>query len=383
VLFLPLTGSPLAERVADDQQIERRLSSAFVPVPTNQAVPVAKWFRHSLALAADWVAVSVWTRSNLDWLQQAEICLNGAPSHDTLSRFFRHVNAAEFEKAFIRWTQLIADTVQGVIAIDGKTLRNSKDKDRGDKAVHIVSAFAAENQLILGQIATDAKSNEITAIPRLLELLDIRGATITIDAAGCQKEIAQKICGQGGDYLIALKGNQGNLYAEAHNYFLQAMEVPPAEADCDYAVTEERSRGREEKREAWMTEEISWLPQQGEWCGLKSLVCVKSSRTLKGKVSSELRLFITSLGSNALRALQSVRAHWSIENKLHWHLDVSYGEDDCKTRKDNGPENFSVIRRCTANLIKTDTKTKAGVKNRRLKAGWDRNYLMSLLEEAK
>jgi len=320
--------------------------------------------------ADDWVAVSLWADCNLSWLQEAGICNKGVPSHDTLSRFFRHVDTTEFEQGFIRWTQQIARSVKGVIAIDGKSIRNSKDKDREGKAVHIVSAFAAENQLILGQIATEAKSNEVTAIPRLLEMLDIRGATITIDAAGCQKKIVQTICDRGGDYLIALKGNQGTLYAEAENYFLQAMEVTPSLADCDYAVSEERSRGREEKREVWMTHKIAWLPQKDQWPGLQSLVCIKSTRTVKGKTSTKTRMFISSLGLDATRALYTVRAHWSIENKLHWQLDVSYQEDGSKIRKDNGPENLSIIRRCTMNLIKADTKTKAGVKNRRAKAGW-------------
>ncbi len=159
--------------------------------------------------ADDWIAVNMWVECNLGWLQEAGICPDGAPSHDTLSRFFRHVDATEFEKGFIRWTQQIAQSVTGVIAIDGKTVRNSRDKDRDGKAVHIISAFAAENQLILGQIATDATSNEITAIPQLLNLLDINGAIITIDAAGCQKKIVRTIRDQGGDYLIALKANQG------------------------------------------------------------------------------------------------------------------------------------------------------------------------------
>lgn len=333
--------------------------------------------------ADDWVAVSLWADCNIDWLQDAGICNNGTPSHDTLSRFFRHVDAQEFEKSFIRWTQQVGARVKGVIAIDGKTVRNSKDKARDGKAIHMLSAFAAENQLILGQIATDTKSNEITAIPRLLKLLDIKGATITIDAVGCQKKVVQTIREEGGDYLIALKANQGTLHAEAENFFRQAMQVEPSESGCDYAMTEEKSRGRMEKREAWMTQDLTWLPQKKDWLDLKSLVCVRSSRTIEGKTSTEIRVFISSLEEDASRGLQTVRAHWSIENKLHWQLDVSYGEDDAKTRKDNGPENLSIIRRCTMNLLKADTKTKAGIKNRRAKAGWDRRYLLSLLDNGK
>ena len=333
--------------------------------------------------ADDWVAVSLWADCNIDWLQDAGICKNGAPSHDTLSRFFRYVDAQEFEESFIRWTQQLSTSVKGVIAIDGKTVRNSKDKDRDGKAIHLVSAFAAENQLVLGQLATDTKSNQITAIPRLLKLLDIKGATISIDAVGCQKKIVRTIREEGGDYLIALKANQGTLHAEAENFFLQAMQVDPSDSDCDYAMTEEKSRGRVEKREVWMTEDLTWLPQEKDWLDLKSLICVRSSRIVKGKTSTEVRIFISSLEKDASRGLKTVRAHWVVENKLHWQLDVTYGEDAAKTRKDNGPENLSVIRRCTMNLLKADTKTKAGMKNRRAKAGWNRQYLVSLLEGSK
>ena len=180
--------------------------------------------------ADDWVAINLWAVCNLSWLQEHSICLKGVPSHDTLGRFFRYVSPSAFEKCFVQWTQNIAGAIKGVIAVDGKTLRGSNDIARNGKAVHIVSAFAAENRLVLGQLATDAKSNEITAIPLLLNMLDIQGATVTIDAAGCQKEIAKEIRGLGGDYTLALKGNQGNLHAEVENFFNQAIQVTPEEA---------------------------------------------------------------------------------------------------------------------------------------------------------
>jgi predicted transposase YbfD/YdcC len=330
--------------------------------------------------AEDWVTISMWTEANLLWLQQQGICESGAPSHDTLSRFFRYVNPAEFEKKFISWTQMVAKCVRGVVAIDGKTIKNSCDLAGENGAIHIVSAFATENQLILGQVATDKKSNEITAIPKLLAMLDLGGTIITIDAAGCQKEIAKKIREGKGDYLLALKGNQGKLHDEVENFFLQALAVEPQDAGCDYAVSEERSRGRFEKRETWVTQNLDWLPQKEEWQDLQSIACVRSTRVIKDHASTELRFYISSLSEDAGGILRAVRAHWGVENKLHWQLDVSYGEDKCKVRKDHGAENLSVLRRCTMNILKHDTATKAGIKNRRAKAGWDRSYMLKLLE---
>ena len=267
--------------------------------------------------ADDWVAISLWGQCNLAWLQEHGICLKGIPSHDTLGRFFRFVCPNAFEKCFIRWTQNIAGIIKGVISIDGKTLRGSADEAEDQKAIHLVSAFASENKIVLGQLATDTKSNEIKAIPLLLALLDISGSTITIDAAGCQKSIARDIRSRGGDYVLALKGNQGSLHSEANNFFEQAVLVVPEEADCDYFVSEEKSRDRLEKREVWCSSKIDWLPQKEEWSDLKTLVCVKSSRTIKGTTSSEVRFYISSLEPCAERLGAVIRFHWGVENNLH------------------------------------------------------------------
>lgn len=330
--------------------------------------------------ADDWVAINLWAQCNLSWLQEHGICLNGVPSHDTLGRFFRFVCPKAFEKCFIRWTQSIAGMIKGVISIDGKTLRGSADEAAQQKAIHLVSAFASENKIVLGQLATDTKSNEIKAIPLLLALLDISESIITIDAAGCQKDIALDIRSRGGDYVLALKGNQGHLHDEAANFFEQAVLVSPEEADCDYFVSEERSRDRLEKREVWCSSNLDWLPQKEDWKDLRTLVCVKSSRTIREKTSSELRFYISSLEPCARRIGAAIRLHWGVENNLHWQLDVSYREDECKVRKDNGAENLSVLRRCTLNLLKADKKTKAGIKNKRAKAGWSHEYLVELLQ---
>lgn len=327
--------------------------------------------------ADDWVEISFWGEANLSWFQEKGLCLGGIPSHDTFSRFFRFVDPKAFEGCFIKWTQKIAKTVGGVIALDGKTICNSGSGS--EKAIHLVSAYSVENNLILGQLATDKKSNEITAFPLLIEMLDLKEAIVTIDAAGCQKAIASQIRDKKGDYILALKGNQGHLYEEVKNYFKQAFEVTPEEADCDSYTNEEKSRGRHEIREVWVTDQLDWLPQKNEWKDLKSIVCLKSTRTINSKKSIEFRHYISSLEVDAWKIGKAIRSHWSVENKLHWQLDVSYGEDDCKIRKDNGAENFSVLRRATLNLLKSDKKTKAGIKNKRSKAGWDKEYMLKIL----
>lgn len=327
--------------------------------------------------ADDRVEISLWGESNQAWLQQHGICLNGIPSHDTFSRFFRFVNPTSFEKCFISWTQKISKAVGGVIALDGKTICNSGSGD--EKAIHLVSAFSVENDLVLGQLSTEAKSNEITAFPLLIELLDLKQATITIDAAGCQKEIASQIRERGGDYVLALKGNQGNLHAEVENFFKQALKVEPEDAQCDYYCNEEKSRNRVEKREVLATKNLDWLPQAGDWSDLTSVACLRSTRTINNKETVELRYYISSLSNDALKIGKAIRSHWAVENKLHWQPDISYGEDGCKIRKDNGAENFSVLRRATLNLLKKDKKTKAGIKNKRSKAGWNKEYMLEIL----
>ena len=327
--------------------------------------------------ADDWVAISLWAESNQPWLQQFGICLNGVPSHDTFSRFFRFVDSSAFEKCFISWTQKISKVVGGVIALDGKTICNSGIGD--EKAIHLISAFSVENNLILGQLATEAKSNEITAFPLLIELLDLKKAIVTIDAAGCQKDIASQIREKGGDYVLALKGNQGNMHAEVDNFFQQAIKVKPEEAGCDYYCNEEKSRDRIEKREVWVAKNLDWLPQANAWKDLTSITCLKSTRLIADKETIEFRYYISSLSDDAWKIGNVIRSHWAIENKLHWQLDISYREDSCKVRKDNGAENFSVIRRATLNLLKTDKKTKAGIKNKRSKAGWNKAYMLEIL----
>ena len=353
--------------------------------PRNQHYPlidiIAVVIMGIICAADDFVAAYRWAYHRGEWLRSMGLCLNGVPSHDTMNRVFRLLNPKIFNERFMQWVHTIAATVEGVIAIDGKTLCNSGDEVKNTSPLHIVHAFAAENQLLLGQLATDAKSNEITAIPELLKMLTIKGNVITIDAMGCQKELVKQIREQEGDYVIALKGNQGTLHAEAENFFRQAMDVAPSESGCDFTSSIEKNRGRIEERQIWTCSLEEWLdPEQLEnWVDLKTLVCIKSIRTHKGKTTQELRYYMSSLSSDAKRIGQIVRMHWSVENKLHWHLDVSFGEDLCKIRTDHAAENFSLVKKMALGLLKADKSEKLGVPNKRKLAGWSPEYLLKIL----
>jgi len=327
----------------------------------------------------DWTHVVRWANAYGEWFKSVGLCLNGIPSHDTIGRFFRLVDPKAFESCFTKWVQMIADNIQGVIAIDGKTICNSGDSYTGKKTSHIVTAFAAENDIILGQLKTEEKSNEITAIPALLDTLMLKGCTVTIDAMGCQTAITEKIQERGGDYVLGLKGNQGNLHAEAVNFFDQVLEVGAQEAGCCYAKSVEKGHGRIEKREIWVTSNLEWLDKAEEWKCLRSLICVRATRNEKGRTTSERRYYISSLKAGAEKMGEIIRLHWGIENKLHWHLDVSFNEDKSKIRAGHGAENFSLLKRCVLNLVKADTTEKGSVSTKRRLAGWNPAYRLRLL----
>lgn len=332
-----------------------------------------------LCSANDWVNLVRWANAYESWFQSVGLCLNGVPSHDTIGRFFRLVDPKAFEGCFVTWVQMIAHTIQGVIAIDGKTICNSEDAFNEKKAAHIVTAFAAENDIILGQLKTAEKSNEITAIPELLKTLVLKGCTVTIDAMGCQTAIAKTIREGQGDYVLGLKGNQGTLHAEAVNFFDQAISAGAEESECDYYKTIEKGHGRIEEREIWVTSGLDWLESSSEWEGLKSLICVKSARHEKEKTTCERRYYISSLQENAQRMGEVIRLHWGIENKLHWHLDVTFNEDKSKIRAGHGAENFSLLKRCVLNLVKADTTETGSITTKRRIAGWNPAYRLRLL----
>ena len=233
--------------------------------------------------------------------------------------------------------------------------------------------------IILGQLKTAEKSNEITAIPELLNTLRLKGCIVTIDAKGCQTAIVKKIREQRGDYVIGLKGNQGYLHAEVFNFFDQAFDVGALEAGCGYAKTIEKDHGRIEEREIWVTSDLEWLKCTQEWDGLKSLICVKSTRHEKGKTTTETRYYISSLLETAERTGEVIRLHWGIENKLHWYLDVTFNEDKSKIRAGNGAENFSLLKRCVLNLVKADKTEEGSISIKRHVAGWNPDYRLRLL----
>ena len=325
----------------------------------------------------DYCEISEWTEAHLDWLQSLGVCLEGAPSHDTYERFFRQLDAGCFQHCFLHWTELLKDRLGKHIAIDGKTLCNSGSEN--ENPIHLVSAFATENSLVIGQLKTKGKGKELEGIQRILEILDLKGAVVTIDAGGCHKIVAQQIVNAGGDYLLCVKGNQGNLCAELENFFTQAIDVEPNESGCSYWKTEERGKNRIEKREVWACGAIGWLPQKEEWVGLRSIVGVRRMATENDKVTTEMRYFISSMPAEAKHQGEIIRGHWGIENSLHWQLDVTYREDLSRVREGNGAENLSVLRRATLNILRNDKNNKRSLKRRRLKASWDKNYLMQLV----
>jgi len=331
----------------------------------------------------DWEDVSLWTQGQLAWLQPLGICLEGAPSHDTYNRFFRFLDPGVMEKCFIQWTQSLVGKIRGVIAIDGKTLRGSKETSSDLNAIHMVSAFAAENEIILGQLKTAGKGKELEGIKLILQLLDLEGTTVTIDAGGCHKEVADIIRAKNGDYILGLKGNQGTFLAEAKNFFAQVLLMNDdeweKECQCDYFISEEKSRNRQEKREAWATSDLEWLLQKKLWRDLKSIVCIRSTRAVNTESSVELRFYISSKEANAEVLGKGIRSHWGVENKVHHVLDVAYNEDKCRIRKDHGAENFSIMRRAVQNMVKLEKSKKLSTNKKRTVASLNPEYRLKLL----
>jgi predicted transposase YbfD/YdcC len=370
--------------LAADSPLLRSFGSLPDPRKTrNQIYPITDILSIAiigiLCSGNNWIDIVKWAVYNLQWFQSVGLCLNGIPSHDTLNRFFRFMDSKAFENCFLEWMQTISEKIQGVIAVDGKTIRNSGNSSNGQRPFHLISAFAAENEVVLGQLATDSKSNEITAIPKLLDMFILKDAIITIDAMGCQKAIAKKIKDKGGNYVFGLKGNQSTLQAEVSNFFNQAWEVSPQESGCSYNKTIEKDHGRIEERVIWATSDLSWLEEKEAWQGLKSLICVKSTRIVKEKETTEMRYYISSLEANAKCFGKIIRLHWGIENKLHWHLDVTFNEDKSKIYAGNGAENFSILKRCVLNVVKGDTTEKGSISLKRKIAGWSPAYRLRLL----
>lgn len=314
------------------------------------------------------------------WLSKFLTLPRGIPSHDTFGRIFERMNPREFQDSFKQWIASVAKQTKGeVVAIDGKTLRRSHDKSDDKKAIHMISAWASSNQIILGQLKTEEKSNEITAIPYLLKLLDLSGCIITIDAMGTQKKIAQAITAQNNDYILALKENHKTLHEDATRFFDNMGSMEKEGYTFDEYTTVDGGHGRVETRRYLMTSDIEWLDCKEDWPGLKSLGMVESIREVNGKTSQETRYYISSLDCCAQIFGDAVRSHWGIENSVHWVLDIAFREDESRIRKGFGPENFAAIRHIALNLLKENKSFKGSIKSKRLNAAMDPNYLEEVM----
>ena len=305
---------------------------------------------------------------------------SGIPSDDTLRRFFRAIDTTQFQRLFVKWIQawLSPEVAGKVVAIDGKTLRGGHDG--GQLPIHLVFAFASEAGIVLGQVKTSEKSNGITAIPELLEWLDLRGAIVTIDAMGCQKAIAEKIIDKGGDHILALKGNQSSLHDGVRQHFEQP--APASLARMTSAETIDRGHGRVEVRQCRLSADIDWLRERHpEWKNLNNIVAIDSQHFIGDTTTQETRYVISSSQASAAQMLAAVRLHWGIENQLHWVLDMSFGEDQIRIRKDNAPTNVAIIRHAALNMIRKTPKKRMSVKRMRKAAGWDDSLLTQVLAQ--
>lgn len=327
--------------------------------------------------ADDWASIEQFGKAKEKWFTAVLGLKHGIPSHDTFGRVFALIDTQRFSECFSRWVADLSDLSEGeVIAIDGKCLRRSLDSASDKAAIYMVSAWATQNQWVLGQQRVDDKSNEIMAIPKLLMRLNIAGAVVTLDAMGCQTAVAQQIVDQKADYLLCLKGNQGTLHQEVKLFFESANTCPPV-GHTRY----DGGHGRIETRIVRATSDIQWLTKDyPHWPKLTSIIAVTAIRECKDKTTEETRYFISSMDtSNPERLGQIVRAHWGIENNLHWVLDYAFREDDQRMRSGNGDANMAVVRHIALNLVKAEKTVKLGVKNKRLNAGWDEDYLLKIV----
>jgi predicted transposase YbfD/YdcC len=330
--------------------------------------------------ADDFVAIAKWAETKKDWLSKFLDMRAGVPSHDRFNAIMAAIKPAEFEKCLLSWiTSLHAVTAGQVIAIDGKTLRRSFDAASSKAAIHMVSAWATANHISLGQVVVDEKSNEITAIPRLLEMLEISGSLVTIDAMGCQTEIAKRIRQGNAHYCLAVKNNQPTLHHGLIKYFSDHLEDDFARVKSRRFEKEEEGHGRQERRWYFICPVPDDLPDRHRWPHLKAVGVAISNTQRNGKECNDVRYYILSQYISGRRFAEAVRTHWSIENRLHWQLDVTFAEDQSRIRKGHADANFSILRRTALSLLKNESTAKVGVKNKRLTAGWDDKYLEKVL----
>lgn len=333
-----------------------------------------------IAGADDFVTIAAWARQKRAWLAKILDLSNGIPSHDRFNAIFRAIKPGEFERCLLGWITSLHELTAGqLVAIDGKTLRQSFDKADAKSAIHMVSAWATANHISLGQVVVDQKSNEITAIPKLLELLDVSGCLVTIDAMGCQAEIAGKIIEAKADYVLAVKANQPTLHEGIVEFFLDQMEDDFARVKVSRHETKEHGHGRDEHRTYYVCDVPDDLPDRARWKGLKRIGVAISDTVRGGKPCDDVRYYILSKKLNARSFGAAVRGHWGIENSLHWQLDMSFNEDRSRIRKGYADANFAIVRRMALSLLKNEKSQKVGVKTKRLTAGWNDDYLEQVL----
>ena len=369
------TPPSLLEYFADlpDPRIDRCKEHALIDI-------IAIAILATICGAEYFTEMETFGHAKYDWLRTFLELKNGIPSHDTFARVFARIKPAAFQERFARWVQAVRTaTNDEVIGIDGKTARRSHHKAAGLGPLHTVSAWASRNRLVLGQIKVDEKSNEITAVPELLRLLDIKGCIVTVDALNTQKEIAAEIRAQDADYVMALKENHPTLHAEVAGIFEAVREDDNADDSISTIETVEHNHGRTETRRCWSVEAPNWITGFSQWRDLHSLILVESTREIKGQSTTELRYYLSSLLPDAERAAKAVREHWGIENSLHWVLDVAFREDDCRVRIGNAPENLALVRKITHNLLQQEKTFKRGVKTKCFLAALDEDYLLKIL----
>ena len=322
--------------------------------------------------------IALFGRKKLDLLRRFRPFAHATPAHDHLGDILAVLDPEQFQRCFVTWVASLTGSAEGVIAIDGKTVRRSGQKRKGQAPIHIVSAFAARQRLVLGQVKVAEKSNEITAIPKLLDLLVIEGAIVTIDAMGCQREIAQKIVAKKADYLLALKGNQGTLREDVELFVAEQKAARFKHTTVSRARTVDGDHGRIETRTITVIHDVAWLRQRHDWSGLNAVVVIDSVRETAGKVERERRFYITSLSLKARLLAPVVRAHWAIENSLHWVMDMVFRDDECRVRTDHAPANFCTLKHMAQNLFRL-APGKTSLRQKRMAAGWDDGFLGSLI----
>lgn len=368
---------PLKEhfRSLDDPRAQHRIEHLLLDIVLVTICAV-------ICGADTWVEIEHYGIAKQEWLETFLELPNGIPSHDTFERMFARLRPEQLQQCFLNWVQAVFNITDGqLINLDGKTLRGSYERGGKQGMIHMVSAWASQNRLVLGQRKVNEKSNEITAIPELLRVLDLNGAVVSIDAMGCQTEIAAQIVAQQGDYVLALKGNQGDLHQDVQQLFDHAHSQNFRGIEHDFYETQAQGHGRQEIRRYWVMGNTEYLIGAENWAKLTTIGCVESQRQVGDKMTGEKRYYLLSLPLDATDFATAVRGHWGIENQLHWILDVGFREDQSRATQGYVAENLAVIRHLAVNLLTQEKSAKGGTRAKRLKAGWDDHYLTKILAQ--